>query len=447
MAYVLFTVALALIILAGLGIVGIIFRRPFESLGELLGWATLAGLVFLTLVVFALSLIGSRGVILTVGSLVALILGIIGARKLKSTFSKSERLHRPRTWGLLVVLVLHLAITATIVHRRGIGWDGIFIWDLKARAFFVNDGRAPLDYFSDVTRNWSHQNYPLMVPMAELWAYLWIGTAHQSFGKYLILIFYLPVVPILFESARRLSGTESSAYVASLLPLAIPMLMTEEGSATSGYADFPIGAFYFAAIVALLSMVGERSSRWAAMAGLFGAGIAWTKQEGQILFIAYALISLIALRGARLPYRLIARMWLPGLTVLIGWRAFLKWTDALTADAYLPVTLATLTRNMDRVMPILQEVGREMLDWKHWSLLWITFAISLVWLSRLAGTTRTLILAGAVALPIPAYVFIYLFSTWTPFMSHVTGSLPRLLEQLSLPVILAIAIAVPRPRA
>ena len=44
------------------------------------------------------------------------------------------------------------------------GWDAWHIWLLKAKVFFVEKG-VPTGFLLDETLKYSHQDYPLLVPL------------------------------------------------------------------------------------------------------------------------------------------------------------------------------------------------------------------------------------------------------------------------------------------
>jgi hypothetical protein len=72
---------------------------------------------------------------------------------------------------------LTLLMTLTVwrfARRLVLGWDGLHIWEFKARLAFDNGGTVPAAYFRDVSRMWSHVDYPQYLPLTETWVYGWL---------------------------------------------------------------------------------------------------------------------------------------------------------------------------------------------------------------------------------------------------------------------------------
>ncbi|MCW5850213.1 MAG: hypothetical protein KIT87_09025 [Anaerolineae bacterium] len=96
---------------------------------------------------------------------------------------------RHRVSPVIVVIVVILAAQAAAVTwlawRGTLEWDGLVVWEAKAYLACLNDGRVPLAYFADPSRQWSHPQYPLFVPLLEAWLYGWLGRCDQSLADLL----------------------------------------------------------------------------------------------------------------------------------------------------------------------------------------------------------------------------------------------------------------------
>ena len=89
-----------------------------------------------------------------------------------------------------VLFCLQLAVVVLLSFRHTLGWDGLLIWEMKARYAFLNGGVIPVSYFADATRAFSHPDYPLFLPLTEAWFYLWIGDCDQFWIKLIFPIWY-----------------------------------------------------------------------------------------------------------------------------------------------------------------------------------------------------------------------------------------------------------------
>ena len=445
MAVILLAIALTVLVIGGWGACELVFGASAWDLSAKAALAILLGAFQTSSALFIASLfLSGRGavVLVTIINVAVALIALATRRRARQRIQWTLA----ATTTVLALFAVQAFVALWITHHRGIGWDGLFIWDMKARAFVMSDGRIPSTYFSDPTRRWSHQNYPLLLPLTETWTYLWVGTANQTVGKYVPLIFYFAAVGMLFSGGKIIAGTTVHGIAASLLPLFVPFVMMGEGSATSGYADFPIGAFYVAAVITLLLGREKQSLRVVTGSGIVAAALPWVKQEGLILWSAFMVLAAVVTASTfrERRFRSLAVTAAPGILVIAGWRLFLRAVDALNGGAFLPMTLHTAIANCGRLRPISGALIREMLTWRRWSLLWPVFLLAVFALWRAGKRTVALVLLVAVILPLPAYMFVYLFSAWHPFMNHVYGSLSRLILQLSPVAIVAVAAALPQ---
>lgn len=139
-------------------------------------------------------------------------------------------------------------------------------------------------------------------------------------------------------------------------------------------------------------------------------------------------------------------MALPGILVFSGWRVYLALIKVKVGRGFLPFDLTTLWSNLGRSTAIAQAAVIEMMDWRHWSILWPAALLSLVLLLVSNHRKDFVALLLAVTLPITMYSGIFIFSAWAPFMVHLNSSMPRLFLQVSLVALLIVGLAIPNGR-
>jgi len=349
----------------------------------------------------------------------------------------------PRSSLPAAIALLTIGLVVWLSRLRTLGWDGLFNWEIKARIAFLNGGAIPLEFFSDQTRPWTLQGYPLLLPLTEAWFYGWMGVADQEMIKLLFPLFYAAALGLIAVGLARAGCAVWQMVFAFLLIAATPLALVGDGSASSGYADFPLAVFYLAAVVYLIEYWIEDAERSLRLFGCLAAIMCWVKQEGAVLWlclIALAAIKIIQRRQARRLPALI----LPGLALLIGWRGFVGFVKPPTGDNFLPITSQTLWNNLDRATVIIPSAINEMLNWKHWGVLWPMVAVSI---ALLAVDRRLAALAGAVIAPIALYCGIYFFSAWPGFDIHMSSSFPRLLIHITPVAVMVVVIAAGGVRA
>lgn len=439
---------LVTLLLAGLGISLLLLREQKQvNLLELgaLAWLFGTGAVSIALWLGGLLL---RGAPLQMGvSLLALGVGLAGFLLARGA---SIRLHCPRPrgvweWFFAIVLLLQIAVVFHQSFMRGLGWDGLLNWEIKARFAFLNDGVLPAAYFSDPTRGFSHPAYPLWIPFTELWLYLWMGEANQFWINLITPCFYAAAVLLLGILAKRLTGHRWTGLAVGALFYYIPALWLE-GGATSAYADLPLGVCYLTAIGFLLLHWKDGSGTSWRVFALALALLPWAKREGYILWGVGALCAVLVLWQTRGRWTLL--LWLvPGPVLLAGWKIYLHANQLLVDHEFLPVTLATLTANVGRVGPLAGAVFVELGNVKNWSLFWFLVGaafLSLLWRRR---DRALVVLFLALALPLAIYPAAYIFTGWGDWLGHAHASLSRLFLHLMPLGWLAVALALRPPSA
>lgn len=424
----LFLAAAAILLTAGFGAAApALSGRERVSLGEVVALSVLFGVLFVSLAWWGLSMLlpGPRAV--RVVTLLAFVLGSVGVA------SWVQR--RPRIEGVGLFCALALPLTAAvawIAATTRFEWDGLFIWEIKAQSIAAQGG-PPWDYFRDDSRGWSHPIYPLLVPFFRAWFYVWVGEPHEAYGNVAGTLFVLAAAGLLASLAPQL-GT-AMTLVAFALFTFTPLEILGAGSATSGYADFPLAVYYLGALVYVFQAAGSPRPGDFSIAGGLAAALPWIKQEGTILWVCLLALALVALRPG---WRGLLRLAAPGAAVLLAWRGFVAVVRVETNPVFHPVSLGFFGERLH----FWDEIGKEMalraLDPGSWGLLWVLFPVAALlglWARR---SRRMLLLAGAVVAPLPVFSLPYFFTRWDPTV-HVHSSFSRLLLSLSLPAIVLIA--------
>lgn len=410
-----------------------------------------AGLVSLSLFAFGF-LITGLALRLTIAAL-CLALFLFGWRRkplklgIRSAQIEGDRgpisKHR---WLLLGAALALTCLAFWFSKLRPLGWDGLLNWEIKARIAFLNGGVIPLNFYSDPTRLWTHQEYPLLLPFTETWMYLWAGRADQAMTKILFPIFFVAALGLLYAGVSRY-GSRPDAKARLWLALALlttaKVILVGEGAMASGYADFPMGVIYLGAVLLLLEFYEDGGLDVSRLLGLIAGLLCWLKGEGAILWAC--LVSLAAIRIIqRRAWKNLVPIVLPGLTLTIGWRIFLLIANRSVGQDFLPVTPATLRNNLWRAPHIALAALQELSRWRRWGLLWVAAAAVTLFLVFNRQHKRLLILPVTVILPILLYASVYLFSAWD-FLVHMDNSFPRLLSHVSLAATLMVALAAPIP--
>ena len=304
-------------------------------------------------------------------------------------------------------------------HGQG---DAFAIWNLRARS--LSRGTPDWAAILSPAIAWSHPDYPLLLPLtvARLWSYT--GGESPAVPQFVALLFFGSSVATVGVSVAHLRGATAGLLSAMTLVAA----RTYVFQVSCQCADVPIGFFILVATVFVV--LARQSDSLLLIAGAAAGLAAWTKNEGQLLFVVIAGFVLIAFRN---------RLRSVSLLLLGG-------AVPLTTLALFKLLLAPpsefLTQSGDAVVDKLLDIGRWRLVLTHtWSLLerwgnvpggalfWSGLAVVLAARADRLGAVRAAAGALVVAAMLGGYLAVYVV-TPAPLSWHIATSFERLVVQL-----------------
>jgi hypothetical protein len=174
--------------------------------------------------------------------------------------------------------------------------DAVAAWAFHAKVFFLERSACP-GFLTSGAAGSGVSHWPPLVPQAQAWGHLNIGSYDDRMVKLLFVAFYLAMLGSVAGGLRR--AWDPASVRTLLVPLAtIPALIVPfpAGSVASAYADVPLAAFVAAAAAALVHWESDRSTRWLVLAGLLAGAAPWVKREG--LAFAGVAVLVVSLRTA-----------------------------------------------------------------------------------------------------------------------------------------------------
>lgn len=436
MDYALPVVGLALLVVSGTGLASLITAGRLRGPAELLSVGCLLGAGCVSLALFGLGFVfsGRTLQLVVTGALVGVTVwgAVLWRRRVDVPGS---RVTDPLPVLPSSLLAAQLGIVVWLILTQPLGWDGLFVWEMKARIACLSGGRVALEYFADVSRGWSHPEYPLLVPLSESWVYAWAGRCDQGLARLVFPLFYMAGVGLLYTGSRHLGAGRWAVFLPPLLLPLVPVVVVSDGSASSGYADVPLTVCYLAAVVQLLAWLRSGSADRLRLAAALTALLPWIKADGAVLWLSLVAVTVVV-AVARRALRPAAIMAVPGLVVLAGWMVFAQAMGARYQDFQF-MSFAGL--RLDRTITILRSLAGELSRPAHWGVLWPALAVTgVLSASRGRDPSRSMLLA-AIVLPIILYSAVYHFSRWVPLDLHIQSSLHRLLLPSALVAILYVA--------
>jgi len=343
-----------------------------------------------------------------------------------------------------VLLLLDAALLLPSVLRSQLGWDGLFVWAIKARYFFWFGG-VPQVFFSDLSREWSHLDYPFLVPLTEALLYRAAATPDERLLMLPAAAFAVCLLLLVYDLARSWRGP-GLALVACLLLITVPATLATAGQ---GQADLPLAAFLLAGGGLLCRWFQDRGrTRDLLLAGLLLTLAIWVKREGLVVWAAAAAaLALWSLRESARRRRLV---WTPGLAHLAPAALLVPWLvdvsrHHLVDRSYARSGVTWLAQHADRLPALTYALGAELAAFATWGALWVLVGAAALLNPPLRSASRAVLLwlIGAQFLSLP---LIYTFSTWVPYTDHVSSSIPRLVFQVMPLGVLFLVLSVPSVR-
>jgi 4-amino-4-deoxy-L-arabinose transferase-like glycosyltransferase len=204
-------------------------------------------------------------------------------------------------WLLVPSLVLIgwsiYTVSALAYKYPLIEWDAVSTWGYKAKMFSMTALPDLGDYFHDYSLNFSHLDYPLLVPFLTAGEYAALGEVNDTLGKTGILFLFWCYAVFIYAAVRPLLP-RCAAGAVTALAVSAPMVLRWAGAGT---ADMPLAIFYAGSAYYLTRWIvgGTVGDAW--LAGFFSAACLFTKNEG----LALAVINLFA--AAALGWKAIPR--------------------------------------------------------------------------------------------------------------------------------------------
>src|SRR3954453_403232 len=157
---------------AGFGITLLASRgRSRIHLPETCALAWLLGTGAISLLLWLGGMLLSGSMLLQVVTATALGLAVAGCISMKR---QQARLVWPTPRGLIetllyAIIFLECGMMVYLSLSHGLGWDGLFNWEIKARYAFLNHGVRPASYYSKAGPFKPLPAYPLWLPVPEMW--------------------------------------------------------------------------------------------------------------------------------------------------------------------------------------------------------------------------------------------------------------------------------------
>ena len=321
--------------------------------------------------------------------------------------------------------------------------DEYATWMLKAKVVFAAPLRPVPAALLDPGLSYSHQDYPLLLPLLSAGAYAAVGRVDEPAAKLALLPMYLALVGTVYAAARR-GNRRAAAVAVTALAVAAPVVVAKAGLLVG---ELPL-TLYLAATVSTLARWAQRRERAdLLLAGGFAAAAAFAKNEGLAMLPVFggAALALALLRKADRRRALTDWLLAAGASValLSPWLVYRCWLPRTHEDyGGRFTTAAAVAHGLVRLPHVTAGVLRSMADLGSAGGAWVVLAVVAVVARRSSRLPVVRLVWGVLLAQIGLYVAAFLVTPWDVdvLMPMVT---PKLLAQALPAAAVLIALHLP----
>lgn len=325
---------------------------------------------------------------------------------------------------ILSGLVIEIIAISFATLTTDLGWDGIMNFGIKAKIFFL-EGGVPLSYFSDISRSWTHLNYPLHIPLLEAWVYQFVGQVAERQLMFIFLSFFLSLLALFYAAVRR-RHTQLYSLVFVVVLSAVPFVLR---MTASGYADLPMATFIFAASAYFYSWLRDKHTDDLLLAAVLAAQCVWVKREGLVFWlICLAALAAWSILSRHEPLRLRVRTmvtYLAPILVLVPWFGVISWQQPPDTD-FLRLGIDTVLVNIGRLPVLLGLLLQEVGAVERWGIVWLLFLLAVLLRSPKKWPAGDRFLLVGVVAYLVVMTSSYMLSSWPSYLDHAEASFDRL---------------------
>jgi len=309
-------------------------------------------------------------------------------------------------------------------------YDAIAIYAIKSKIFYLAKV-IPADFFSGIARAFPHPDYPLNIPLAEVFVYLSLGNLNDQLVKIIFPLYFVGILCVLYFAMRRFAG-RTYALAFTFILASIPQF---NAYAANAYLELPL-AFYclLSALFLFGYLENMKDTRALVMSAAMAALAAWTKNEGLmycvintflVFFFTVAKRKDLTIKDIYRPFLYLAVI----LIVLSPWM-FIKARYHISSDEINLANLnpAYLLKQVPKLGSIFYEFQKQFFGPKKWNILWpaVLFILIVNWkkvssgVQKYAGISILLAISGYILFYMISYVDVAFFAskTWARFLLH-----------------------------
>lgn len=318
---------------------------------------------------------------------------------------------------ILVALIFinFVYVISGIIHFPLRSVDVYAIWMFKAKAFYVYQ-EFPLEFLRTV--GYSHPQYPIMLPWIFYQIFELFGEFREIYVLALYPFIYLVILYLAYKFFLKLNLSKIQSLFFTYTYSMMSPLLAQAGRNHAGTADIIITFIYWMLLFVLYEIVKQERKDKMWIAALLIAIASQIKQEGVFAIALFAFLPIDTKR--KIFWGVIA------VIPTIVWN-YMRIKLEISADFGLIIPSFSLI--IERLIIVITEIFKEMLNVGNWYVFWIVFWVVLI-LQKSKDKIFTKTIQPTLLLMTSMYIIIYLFSQ-IEVVKYVSSSADRIMLQLS----------------
>lgn len=420
----------------GYAVIGVICKKPDFIIPEKCSLAFMSGLGGISVCMFIAGYLGfgfSRIVILSVLSVFSLV-GVYlffkdiysgGKVRLKFNFSKIQI-----CFLFLILLLLGYTFYRSIIMPIE-SYDSVSIYALKSKIIYLNNGIFN-NFFKYLSENFhgTHPDYPLLVPMAEVWFYEFCNNFNEFAVKGIFPLYFIFFAVIFYCSLSRYVKNRTHLLIWTFMVCSVPQF---NNYATIGVADLILSINFFVSFIYLYKWIFDKKrNSYLVISAIFSALTLWTKNEGMLLVLFNIILILPSLLSRESRSHLVkTSLYIFSIFLLIlAWNLF-KSKNGLINDnfTFSMINLPNFLTGINKIPAILYEYQKQFFGFKKWNICWILCFAIIALRGKSIFKDNNLPFCVVISLFFASYSFMYVFSqveihfflskTFSRFLLHI----------------------------
>jgi len=407
-----------IILLAGCALTVAVMARQRRSIAEIAGLVLLLGVGSAGTLMIVASLLGiapGRALLIII-AIVAIVVLVMSLRRGRLPQISLPLLQSP-VWfnpvSLVPILALAAGNIAVLIVAMGFPlfeWDSFVIWGLKTKVLSYSALTPRPGYFSDLRFNYSHLDYPLLLPMLITGTYGMMHEVNEQLGKVVLPLLYAAQTLLVYSGARLWLGRLGSLLLTVLLICAPTSLQI----AGLGNADMALTTFHLGSTLYLVRWIGQRQRCDIILAGVFSVFAALTKNEGMPLAGIAALVAMVFSvfiwqRQTWVDLGIFMLILILGVGLWLMCRAGVPHSDE---NYPARLTWSVLSQNAGRLPTILRTFLDYLDDPRGWGGLWLLLPLLAMLGFRAFARVDTGALWMLLIMQLGLYVMVYIITPW-----------------------------------